>query len=206
MTINREEWLSQAVELLRPKFKAHNYTIPPIVKVSCGWPSKGAFPRNGKVRLGECWQTVAAKDGIHQIFISPLLSETFKVLEILVHELIHSCLDDGVGHKKEFKQACTELGLEGPATHTLAGPELAAWLRTLCEDEPYPQVALNVAEVTKKTQTTRMLKISCPANEEHEEEVILRGSKKVIEKGLPTCYCGTPFAVVPEEEKEESED
>ena len=129
MPINREEWLQNAVEALRPRFKEAKYEIPAVIRVSCGFPSKGALSKNK--RLGEAWESRAAKDGIHQVFISPFLSDSLKVLDILVHELLHCALPDNVGHKKPFKVAAKALGLEGPATSTTAGEELTNFYNLL---------------------------------------------------------------------------
>ncbi len=194
--MNREEWLSTAVDELRGYFSKRDYEIPAKVRISCGFPSRGALSKSKT--LGECWEMRATLDGIHQIFISPLISDKQTVLEILVHELLHACLPDEVGHKKEFKKGCKALGLEGPVKATRAGKELFTYLEGVMVDEEYPQTALIPLEKEEKTQTTRMKKIACPSDE-HEEQVILRGSKKTLDQGLPNCYCGETFEIVGED-------
>ncbi len=202
-TIYREEWLQNAVDLLRPYFKEKGYEIPEQISVSCGWPSRNALSKKNR-RYGEAWQSKAALDGIHQVFISPLISDKIQVLEILVHELLHTCLNDDIGHKKPFKIGCKVLGLEGPATGTEAGPELRAFLATICIESDYPQTALEPIEVEKK-QSVRLLKLECKPNEEHEESYIIRTTKKALDIGIPTCPCGQEFVVEVKSEEEEDE-
>ncbi len=194
-TLNREAWLELAVQKLRPHFEECKLPIPEKVRVSCGWPSTGGL----RARRGECWPSTAAADGVCQIYISPVVKEREKLLGILVHELIHACLPDDAGHKKPFKEASRAVGLEGPVKSNYPGLLLKALLDTL-ELPDYPHVAIVPVEKEKK-QSTRMRKLICKANEEHEEDIILRGSKKVLDLGLPTCFCKNDFELVEETEQ-----
>ncbi len=87
--INREEWLGRAVDLLRPYFEQHEYKLPELIKVSCGF--------TGTERaLGRCFLGNEVVDGVTQIYITPRESDSLKVLDILVHELVHAALPDDV--------------------------------------------------------------------------------------------------------------
>lgn len=194
----REEWLGKAVDLLRPYFTERGYTIPELVKVSCGF---GPYaPRKTE---GTCFKAANCVDGVKQIYISPELSDSYKVLDVLTHELIHASLEDPVGHGKDFKKACKVLGLEGPAKQAFAGSELKQKLETLLLDETgiaawgslpaYPHAKVTFTEA-EKVQTTRMRKIICPKNIEHPDtDIVLRASKKILDLGTPKCYCGETF-------------
>jgi hypothetical protein len=201
--MNREEWLTQAVENCRPLFDKAGTSVPELVRVSCGWPSTGGLSK--KRRLGECWHAAASSDGVKQIFVTPLLSESKAVLSVLVHELCHAALEDGVGHKGPFKKLGKNVGLIGPAKQMQAGPELEnvfdKWLETVV---PYPQGELRPKE-KKKAQKGRMLKIECPGNDNHVKAVILRGAHEAIQK-LPTCWCGREFLFDETQLEKEEED
>ena len=43
-----------------------------------------------------------------------------RILDILLHELIHARLPDGAGHNKDFRTWMKKLGLKGKPTATIA--------------------------------------------------------------------------------------
>ena len=106
----RESWLRAAVNLLRPYFVDIGYPLPDHIRTAIAFPSTG---RKGK-RLAECWHSTSSEDDSFEIFIRADLAEPIEVLGVLVKELVHSALPDGVGHGKEFKTAATKAGLQGP--------------------------------------------------------------------------------------------
>jgi hypothetical protein len=201
----REEWLTKAVEGLRPLYSKVDLVLPPV-RVSTGWPLAGGLRKNNPV-IGQCWLPETAADGVGQIFISPALDKGLLVLETLVHELAHACLPPEAKHGREFKDAAKKLGLEGKATSTRAGEALRVHLETLMDDPAgpclgiYPHAALSKVLGEAKPQATRMLKISCPkAHELHDGagDYTLRGSKKIVDLGLPECpVCGTQLELEP---------
>lgn len=180
--MNREAWLTQLIDALRPMFTEAGYEIP-AVRVSCSWPSKSI-----RKRIAECWHSEASADGSRQIFISPVLGTEAEIADIMVHELIHACLPSGTGHKKPFKDAMKALGLVGKATSTHAGEELARRLNgTIKPLGKYPHAVLNLSEQEKK-QTTRMLRLCCS-----ECGCIVRTTQKWVNEydaDLWKCPCG----------------
>lgn len=184
----REAWLTSAVEALRPMFLAVGYPIPAAIYVSVGWPSRKGTAQ-ASARIGECWDGAASADGRCHIFISPILGDGLRVLDVLVHELGHVVVGCKAGHKGPFKAFMRSVGLTGKATATIAGPELTVTLSGILDAlNPYPHAALTPGEGRKK-QTTRMLKLACPAC-----GYTIRTTRQWIDKGLPTCCCGEAFA------------
>ena len=183
MHTTREAWLLAAIAELRPMFTAASLKVPERLKVSCGFPGCG----NRKKRIGECW--AEAK----QVFISPMLDNESRVLDVLCHELIHSCLPAGEKHGQRFKAGMKAIGLEGKAGATVAGPELLKALKPIVKKlGPYPHKALDLGARPEKKQTTRLLKVECPSC-----GYIARVTRTVIdEKGCPIC----PVDQVPFEE------
>ena len=183
MTTNltREQWLSQATEELRALFKQHGDTIPTQVRSSCGFPSKSALASKNR-RIGECWSSAASADSHAEIFISPTISDSARVLDILAHELIHA-VHPGDGHGKKFGKTARAIGLEGKMTATVAGPQFTAWAEpVLARLGAYPHADLVPSNAQKK-QTTRMLKCYCP-----ECGYTVRVAGKWIEAmGAPMC-------------------
>jgi SprT-like family len=194
-TQNREAYLNEALQLLRPKFVEAQLDLPELLRVAAGWPSRGGTSEKKRV-IGQCWKAEAATDNVTQIFISPWLSEPIQVLETLVHELIHAALPEAK-HGADFKDAMKKIGLVGKATATVAGPDLKTFLEHLAADlgdYDNARVGLDTPSDTPKRQVGRQRKIFCPAKDKHEGEtdVIYRASKKVIDLGLPLCpVCGT---------------
>jgi hypothetical protein len=154
--------------------------------------------------LGQCWQAAAAADAVPQIFITPLTGDALEAAGTLMHELLHAALPSGSGHKKPFIEGMKAIGLEGKPKH--AGPNAASldMLKQMVQEiGEYPHVQLTPETGTKK-QSTRLRKLTCPANEHHSEDYIVRASKKMIEIGIPTCPCGKEFYPEPLEEEDPS--
>ncbi|HEV3459867.1 MAG TPA: hypothetical protein VHG32_25250 [Thermoanaerobaculia bacterium] len=180
----REEWLLSAVDQLRPSFLAHGVAVPVAVHVSIGFPSTGALARRRR-RIGECWPAEASPDGLHHLFVSPLLAEPVPVLATLVHELVHAAVGNRAGHGPPFRRLALALGLHGRMTATSAGPELAARLADLAVRlGTFPHAAL-LPNPYRKKQTTRLHKVACP-----QCDYTVRITAKWIAAGLPVCPCG----------------
>ncbi len=188
--MTREDWLNELTDLLRPLFEDAGVPIPGKVRSTCGWPSRSARPGK-KQRIGECWPADTSDDGHCEVFISPILSDPVEVGETLVHELVHTAMESGVGHKAPFRKAALAIGLEGKMTATNAGEELVDRLRVLTKGiGDYPHAKISVHPDDKK-QGTRMLKLLCP-----ECGYLARTTKKWIEMGTPTCVCGKKMDAV----------
>lgn len=189
--MTREYWLETLIERLRPIYSAAEVPLPEKIRVSFGWPSRNALGAKTR-RMGECWMIEAAGDGVNQIFLSPLLNDAVGAARVLAHELVHAALPTGAGHKKPFVKACKKVGIiDGPPKSVEPGPELMEKIEAILEELPeYPHAALTPKTADKK-QSARMLKLSCIGDSDESaelhEEYILRGSKKVIERGLPIC-------------------
>lgn len=200
----REAWLLAAVEVLRPRFAEVGLPLPEKVHVSVGF---GGNSRAESANvLGVCWARRASDDGVNHIFISPELGDTARILDVLIHELIHAADDCASGHRGAFAEAATRLGLEGKMTATVASLPLAAEMIVLAEElGTYPHGALSGYSARRapktpgdggealppvssgpKGQGTRMLKVMCPA-----DGYTVRTTAKWLAIGLPTCPCGT---------------
>ncbi len=189
--MTREEWLNEAMQHIRKGIfvtQGIDWDEDRHIRVSCGFPCRGALSK--KQVLGECHRQESSEDKANEIFISPIMDESIKCLETLVHECIHA-LDNVQGkHGKSFKQTMKKVGLEGKATATHAGIELIARLNGIISKLPaYPHHALHPVSKDKK-QGTRLLKVECPSC-----RYTARITQKWIEIGLPTCPCGVVMQV-----------
>ena len=183
----REEWLDAMTRALRPKFKAAGLAIPRKVGVSCGWPSEGGLRK--KSVEGECWNGSASEGGRPEIFVSPRVADPIKVGAILVHELAHAALPEGVHHNGPFVKAHRALGLIDKPTTSVPGEALKAELASLIKKiGPYPHGKIKPGVRRTKPQTTRLLKATCP-----ECGYTIRVTAKWVSAGLPTCHCGGDF-------------
>lgn len=181
MTMNREQWLTEAVAKLAPLFEEVGTRVPPV-RVSVGWP--GGRGKKDAV-IGQCWRKAAAADEISQLFISPVLDDAVRVLDVLTHELCHATDDCESGHRGHFAKLARRIGLDGKLTATVAGPDLAEKLEAIAEElGEYPHAALSKAADIKK-QTTRMLKAECPNT-----KYLVRLTRKWVDTyGAPLCPC-----------------
>ena len=189
MTANfqtREEWLVAATEALAPIFAEVDETLP-AVRVSVGWPG-GRGSKNAVI--GQCWASAASADKVAQLFVSPVLDDAVRVLDVLAHELIHAIDDCASGHKGRFAKIAKGIGLTGKMTATVAGDDLKARLVAIAEDlGEYPHAKLanpgDGAEGPKK-QTTRMLKVECAEGSGYK----VRMTRQWLDEyGAPLCPC-----------------
>jgi hypothetical protein len=194
----REQWLLRAVEGLRPVFTHYGHKLPRHIRVSCGWPSKGAVALRRRV-IGECWGIELAADKVPQIFISPAhplvkTADPTGVLATLAHELVHVCVGKA-RHKGPFKKVMLQIGLDGKPTSTHAGKGLLPTLKKLAKRlGKYPHSALKPGGQFK-VQGTRLIKIECGGC-----GYICRTTRAWLDTGLPTCCCGEVFAEAGAEE------
>lgn len=204
MTTTREAWLHSAIDALRDRFAEVGMPLPEKIHVSVGFGY--GSKRESAVILGQCWSREASEDGINHVFISPEVNDTARVLDILIHELIHAADNNTSGHKGAFAEAATRLGLEGPMTATRASITLAAEMMTLAAAlGEYPHGALKASSTVRvkvpagtpgtatprvhsgpAKQGTRMLKVVCP-----EDGYTVRTTAKWLAVGYPSCPCGT---------------
>ena len=179
----RELWLQAATTIFREWFAAAGYELPENIRVSCGLA--GANIRSKTI--GECWSDHCSKDAAREIFISPVLEDPSRVLDVLIHELCHSLFPVSEGHGKNFGKAARAMGLEGKLTATTASPELFEMLKPIIEQlGAYPHAALTSMKDRKK-QTTRLIKLVCP---DEACGYTCRTTAKWLEVGFPTCPCG----------------
>ena len=159
----REEWLKEAVLMIDAQVFAPvmDGVIPDLpYRVSCSFPGG---PGKKKGVVGQCWSRSSSGDRTTEIFISPVEDRAVEVLDTLVHENVHRIVGNKHGHKAPFKRLALKVGLEGKMTSTHAGEALREKLTELAEElGTYPHAKVTPGEGTKK-QSTRMLKITCPA-------------------------------------------
>lgn len=103
-----EVWLSEAVELLRPIFRAAGHEIPPV-HVSIGFTSTGYRFGSKRYTRGMCYARRLSVDGINEIYIAPVAITAEGVMDLLMHELIHAVLDCKHGHGPEFQKIATDI-------------------------------------------------------------------------------------------------
>jgi len=154
--MNRETWLISSLQYLAPMFLEHGYKIP-AAYISVSWPSSKA-----RKTIGECFSSKLVADGnSHAIFISPMLADGLRALDVLVHELVHAAVGVEHGHKGPFKHLARALDLQGKLTATIAGPKLCAQLEDIISVlGPYPHSAVGLSSNRKK-QGTRLIKMEC---------------------------------------------
>ena len=183
----REEWLLSAITAVRPVFEALGHPLPLKIKASSGFPSSKA--RSLNKAIGEHWSPTASTSGHHEIFISPVVSDSFDCFGVLIHELVHS-VTLGQGHKGDFPRIAKKLWLEGKPTSTTIGQTFKTNFADIVASlGDYPHESVNVGTL-HKPQSTRMLKASC-----EDCGYVIRLTKTWADKGLPTCVCGSQFSI-----------
>lgn len=186
MIETREQWLNAGITALRPLFIDAGYTVPDNVRVTCGFPSKGALPgKKGSYSMGQCWSDTSSDGKMFEIFISPLDSDPTTVLGTLTHELVHATVGLAAKHGKPFKRCALAVGLEGKMRSTHSGEALQIKLKDISATlGAYPHDSLKSAKMTDgtKKQTTRLKKCECP-----ECGYTVRVTAKWLDMGAPLC-------------------
>lgn len=130
------------------------------VRVSTGF-AKGS--RGGAKRSiqGVCHPRSHSSDGYNEVFISPELTDTPTIVQVLTHELCHAVLDCHDGHKGRFAILMKAIGFIGRMTGSTAGPELLEALDYMAQQQgEYPAQHM-VTTTNPNKQTTRMIKLEC---------------------------------------------
>jgi hypothetical protein len=203
----REQWLHAAAALLASdRFLPAGYVVPRVaVSVGYPWRARG----EGNNAIGQCWAKQCAADQIPHLFISPVLDETARVVDVLAHELVHATVGNQAGHGPDFKRAALAIGLTGQMTATTATDEFNAWVaaRLVPLLGAYPHGRLNapgerprgpdgpdgtpgpadpkLGPTGAPRQGTRLLKVECPSC-----GCVVRMTKKWLDSvGAPACGC-----------------
>lgn len=183
--LTREEWLVAATAHLGGLFAEIGETLP-ATRVSVGWPG-GRGKKNAVI--GQCWASSAAADGVAQLFVSPVLDDASRVLDVLAHELVHAVDDCQSGHKGRFAKIAKALGLTGKMTATVAGEDLKVRLDGIAADlGEYPHAALGAGQGVEgpKKQAARMLKVECAEGSGYKVRMTRQWLDEV---GAPICPC-----------------
>lgn len=157
----RESWLMEAVDhvtelFAQTKEEGEPVQVPPV-RISCGFPA-------GNVRktIGQCWEAKASEDGVHHVFVSPVLSDPVQIIGVIIHELCHAIDDCQSGHVGRFRKLAEQMGLEGKMTATHVGAGLEDLLKPIVQTlGEYPHSKLDLGMSPVKKQKARMLKASC---------------------------------------------
>lgn len=187
--LTREQWLVAGIELLKPIFKEHKYSVPDKVRVSCGFPSKNALGLK-KRRIGECWSDKASAGSHFEIFISPVLKTPYEALDTLLHELIHATVGIDQGHKGEFKKCALAIGMAGKMTCCGAGEQLKPRLEGILKKlGKYPHDKLDgMTNGIKGKPAKGAIKAKCEAC-----GYSITIGAKWARMGMPICICGEEF-------------
>lgn len=176
----REQWLRAATEAMRPWLAEIGVVLPDSIATSVGFAKYGP-PRS----IGQCWNPSSTPGGVTSVFICPTLSEPVKVLDVLLHELVHAGVGTEAGHKGLFVKAVRQLGLKGKPTATYAeeGGALYAKLHELAvELGPYPHSPI-IKSGPKRAPGGGWVKLMSIQDENY----IIRISPKAFkENGVPT--------------------
>ena len=175
---NAETWFLGGIEGMKPWFKEIEtedvkYDIPSPINVDHSFTEHGT--RKGPT--GSYWSGATTSNGVPKVIIRSNTADPFKLLEALLHQLVHAAVGPEHKHGMPFKTVALPLGLVGPMSHSTAGVRLTARLKALAEElGSFPRGAHHfetqgpdgkekmqklVADV-EETQRTRQLKAECP--------------------------------------------
>lgn len=176
--MNREHWLTEAVEHMKNQFFTSKYRLPGKIAISCG------IPAGSLKAIGQCWSPTVASDGSTHIFICPTLEKPVDVLGVLLHELIHASIGVQHSHNKYFQRVAFGFGLAGKATATVVPQNSALHesLESIADSiGHYPHKAMRKARTVKKVNRPPRVKIVSEKDPSYELSVLL----EQLDKGFP---------------------
>lgn len=186
----REEWLEKAIKLLDKEFfSGRGYKLPKKMKVACG------FARGGGDVIGQCFHEVHTEDGTVHMLVCPTLGkEVTRVLDVLLHEMIHASLGAGAKHGPQFKKLATEFGLVGKMTATTVAEssELHKKLLTIAGklgDYPHSPIKLK-RKGRGEGKGRKWITLISRADAKYGVGIHLT---KIMEKGRPKDFNGQPM-------------
>ena len=185
MPQNREGWLTELADRLKPIFK--DFRVGKF-RVTCGWPCRNGVSGRNR-RIGECHAPQSSADGYSELFISPVLDKPIEVAGVLCHEMTHVVAGVEAAHGKGFVRVARHVGLtKGRPTSADMGPLLRERVGKIVEPlGPYPHSKLTpVPRVSVKTSSVRVLECDCGCR-------VTMSVKILDEHGPPTCPCGEVF-------------
>lgn len=174
----RETWLLAAVGKLVPLLKKHGVKMPEKHAVSCG------FPKTRVKAIGQCFGPTCTKDETVHMFVCPSLQKATRVLDTLLHEMIHAAVGCGCGHRGKFRIIAKAVGLEGKMTATgvSEGSPLMKTLEKVVESlGDYPHSAITRAQTASRPPGGGWVKFKS----EEEDDYILRISPRALENHGP---------------------
>ena len=185
----REEWLTAALSLVRAQVPG----IASRIRVTCGFPS--TFTRSGT--LAECWPDQSSADGTWEIMVSPTVADPGAVFVLLLGQALHTLPGAASTGSVTWRDACANAGLAptGEDWKTLQATEDLGDLFAIQNLGPYPHA--EIVTGSKKVQTTRMLKLTCPTC-----GYVIRTTGKWLKTGVPTCHDGDTFVAEMADETE----
>jgi hypothetical protein len=131
---HRELWLGRAVRQMRSYVKLHGLTLPPSIVIEVGETSIS----DGERVLGECYSSFFEPLHVPRIVISNELVDPLRILDVVIHELIHAADDGFSQHGEWFNGWAQALGLVG-SPGTVAGAALRKKLIPMARMlGPYP--------------------------------------------------------------------
>lgn len=190
----RETWLQEAVRLLDKSFFAHlepRHRLPAKLQVAC------SFPVGSPMKIiGQAFQPTASKDEITtNVIVSPVLDEPFKVLDTLLHELVHAALfaeHPNHKHGREFIELGRIVGLQKPWRSASIVPASETHNKVLEMADrlgPYPHSAI-VPRQKRRAAAGGWIRL-VSVNDESYKVVI--SPKVFAEHGAPSDPWGDPM-------------
>ncbi len=142
LPLKQQEWLDDALEILRGDFLKIEETFPSVIPIVVDYP----YPEIGISWLGMYSQsTIPELDDVpkltqYHIFISPTVNGLM-ALDILVHELVHAVVGAEDGHGDKFQVVAAAIGLDDTGPTAVAEEVLLKRLKNIQEIlGPYPLV------------------------------------------------------------------
>jgi len=157
--LNREQWLDEAKELLLLDVIAPIHTPRPSLKIRMAIVNLSSS-REVTALEGRCLPSSASAEGINEIYIAAHLTDSLRILSVLLHEIIHAIDDNKSHHRGAFKTIAKACGLITP--FTCATP--STWLNDKLQSYvdllgPCPHARVDLSHI--KRQKNRAPKVWC---------------------------------------------
>jgi|TARA_R110000765_G_scaffold93293_1_gene175970 hypothetical protein len=183
-------WLEKATQELQTQvFTPAKLRVPNQLRLNVGSMTGTAKDRNHT--LGCCYRKDVA-NGVNMITLNistTQAKDSGRVLDVLVHELIHAIDNNKHGHKGEFRKMALAVGLKGKMTATIATKKLKKVLAGIVKKiGKFPTKAVSLEGLQK--DVNRNLKLECNGTDDVACDHGFNINKtRIQEMSSHTCLC-----------------
>jgi len=183
-TLSRDEWLKLAIDFIGLNiFHKEGFSVPSAIAIS----ESGKQGETDLTRLGACQGRYDTELKVHKFKVAPSLNDSYLVLKLITHDLVHALVGERCRHGGEFITVARGIGLEGNRAICLPSSKHNGLFTSFLD--LHGSIPDTIFELKKKMpEKSRNIKIECHVVTENIKcGYNFRLSSKWLDLGIPSC-------------------